>query len=78
MRACMQALMRQWRPGATVSGIRIANGKRLWITIRPDGSTEEREQTEAELREPFMSVTHVEEVAADGTPLAPSSPKLLA
>ena len=38
-----QGLMRQWRPGITVSGILIADGKRLTITIRPCGTTEERE-----------------------------------
>ena len=41
-----QGLLRQWRPGATVSGIRIADGRRLLVTIRPDGSLEEREHEE--------------------------------
>lgn len=42
-----QGLMRQWRPGVSVSGILIANGKRLTITIRPDGTTDETEYEEA-------------------------------
>lgn len=38
-----QALMRQWRPGLTVSGTLLENGKRISITIFPDGSLEEEE-----------------------------------
>ena len=38
-----QALMRQWRPGLTVSGTLVENGKRISITIFPDGSLEEEE-----------------------------------
>ena len=39
------ALLRQWRLGRTVSGILVENGKRVCITIHPDGSTEEREDS---------------------------------
>ena len=76
-----QGLMRQWRPGVSVSGIRIVDGKQLSITIRPDGTTEEKECEVEERehgdgcglhphcsRERFMSVTSLEEV--EGTPLA--------
>lgn len=38
-----QGLMRQWKPGTSVSGIRIDSGKRVTITIQPDGSSTERE-----------------------------------
>ena len=73
-----QGLLRQWRPGVSVSGIRIADGKQHSITIRPDGTTEEKEFEVAEREhgdgcgdgcghphcasERFMSVTHLEEV----------------
>ena len=36
-----QSLARQWRPGMTVSGILVDDGRRVSVTIRPDGSTEE-------------------------------------
>ena len=79
-----QGLMRQWRAGVSVSGIRIANGKQLSITIRPDGTMEEKEYEVEERergdgcshphcsRERFMSVTSLEEVqhTTEGTPLA--------
>ena len=39
-----QGLMRQWKPGMSVSGIRVVGpGKQLTITILPDGSTTEEE-----------------------------------
>ena len=38
-----QGLMRQWKPGMSVSGIRVVDGKQLTITILPDGSTTEQE-----------------------------------
>lgn len=38
-----EALMRQWRPGMTVSGTLVSQGKRMQITIHPDGTTEEKE-----------------------------------
>ena len=38
-----RTLMSQWRPGLTVSGTLISNGKRISITIHPDGSTDEEE-----------------------------------
>jgi hypothetical protein len=38
-----QGMLRQWRPGVSVSGIRIVDGKQHSITIRPDGTTEEKE-----------------------------------
>ena len=75
-------LMRQWRPGAVVSGVLVANGTRTWITIHADGSTTERERREALAIEEalpdcghrgcgkapvFFSSMKVEEVAADGT-----------
>ena len=75
-----QGLMRQWRPGTSVSGIRIVDGKQLTITIQPDGSSTEREQELEEeatehaddcghthcSRQRFMSVTFLEEVTTDG------------
>ena len=41
-----EALMREWRPGLLVSGLLVASGKRLSITIHPDGSMDEREHPE--------------------------------
>ncbi len=38
-----ESLMRQWRPGMTVSGTLVQNGRRIQITIHPDGTTEESE-----------------------------------
>lgn len=38
-----ESLMRQWQPGMTVSGTLVTGGKRISITINPDGSTDERE-----------------------------------
>ena len=38
-----ESLMRQWRPGMTISGTLVQNGKRIKITIHPDGTTEESE-----------------------------------
>lgn len=77
-----QGLMRQWRPGVSVSGIRVVGGKQLSIRIRPDGTTEEKECEVEERehgdgcglhphcsRERFMSVTSLEETTK-GTPLA--------
>ena len=46
-----QGLMRQWRSGMSVSGILIDDGKQLSITIRPDGTTEEREHEMEEASE---------------------------
>lgn len=34
-----------WRPGATVTGTIVSGGKRVTITIYPDGTTDEREET---------------------------------
>ena len=38
-----EALMRQWQPGMRISGTMVANGKRVSVTIHPDGTTEETE-----------------------------------
>eukprot|EP00929_Paragymnodinium_shiwhaense_P076254 TRINITY_DN39175_c0_g1_i3.p1 TRINITY_DN39175_c0_g1~~TRINITY_DN39175_c0_g1_i3.p1 ORF type:complete len:257 (-),score=30.26 TRINITY_DN39175_c0_g1_i3:76-780(-) len=35
---------RSWKPGMTVSGTLVNNGKRVKITIHPDGTTEEHEE----------------------------------
>jgi len=66
-----EGLMRQWRAGTTVSGILIMDGKRLKITIHPDGSTSEAEEEETQLcvESRFMSVVYLEEIDSDGTPL---------
>ena len=40
-----QMLMQRWEPGQTVSGTLVADGKRIRITIHPDGSTDEHEHT---------------------------------
>lgn len=42
-----QALMQRWRPGLTVTGTIMADGRRVSITIHPDGTTAEQvsEQT---------------------------------
>ena len=80
------SVTRQWKPGRSVSGVRIeqvgSTVKQISITIRPDGTTEERglevkmdEDTEEDehgcchthcSRKRFMSVTLLEEV----TPMA--------
>ena len=80
------SVTRQWKPGRSVSGVRIeqvgSTVKQISITIRPDGTTEERElevETDEEREEDehgccrthcsskrFMSVTLLEEV----TPMA--------
>ena len=51
-----QALMRQWRPGLTVSGTLVCDGKKITITIHPDGSTEEEEHA-ASGRASYLSTT---------------------
>mmetsp|Transcript_10634 Transcript_10634/g.21277 ORF Transcript_10634/g.21277 Transcript_10634/m.21277 type:complete len:203 (-) Transcript_10634:88-696(-) len=51
-----ESLMRQWQPGMTVSGTLVSGGKRISITINPDGSTEEREYT-ANARAKYRSTT---------------------
>ena len=38
-----EALMKQWQPGMRISGTMVANGKRVSVTIHPDGTTEETE-----------------------------------
>jgi DnaJ-class molecular chaperone len=40
-----ESLMRQWSPGMRVSGTLVSGGKRMHITINPDGTTEEREDS---------------------------------
>ena len=40
-----QELMQQWKPGHTVSGTLIVNGKWFSITIGPDGKAEEQEHS---------------------------------
>ena len=39
-----ESLAQQWRPGMSVSGSLVRNGKRVNIMIQPDGTTEEREE----------------------------------
>ena len=51
-------LMEQWRPGLTVSGILVSDGKRISITIHPDGTTEEQEHG-ADGRAGYFSTTTV-------------------
>ena len=53
-----QALVQQWRPGLTVSGILVSEGKRISITIHPDGTTEEHEHG-ADGRAGYFSTTTV-------------------
>lgn len=88
-----QSIARKWRPGMTVSGILVDDGRQHSVTIHADGSTEEREdetevvetdhETEAAEGEPgggcghthcmkrrFISVTCLEEIRVDGSPLA--------
>jgi hypothetical protein len=40
-----QALMQRWRPGLTVTGVLVADGKRVCITINPDGEVAEQTKT---------------------------------
>jgi len=37
------ALAKRWQPGGRVTGVLVRNGKRISITIHPDGTTEEEE-----------------------------------
>merc|ERR1719436_1582803 len=39
-----EALAQQWRPGQLVSGTLVRNGKRITITIHPDGTSDEKEE----------------------------------
>jgi DnaJ-class molecular chaperone len=39
------AIAAQWRPGMKVSGMLVRNGKRVTITIHPDGTSDETEET---------------------------------
>ena len=38
-----QALLRQWRPGFTLRGTIISEGRRVTVTIHPDGSMDEQQ-----------------------------------
>lgn len=40
-----EALLRQWQPGMRISGTMVSNGKRVSVTIYPDGTTEEHESS---------------------------------
>ena len=40
-------LWRQWRPGMSITGTLVRDGKRVTITIHPDGSSDEEEQRSA-------------------------------
>ena len=51
-----ESLMRQWQPGMTVSGTLVTGGKRVSITIHPDGTTEEKEFS-ASARAQYRSTT---------------------
>lgn len=42
-----QAMMQRWRPGLTVSGTLVWDGRFVSITIHPDGTTEEHDQGRA-------------------------------
>ena len=51
-----ESLMRQWQPGMQVSGTLVTGGKRVSITIHPDGTTEEKEFS-ASARASYRSTT---------------------
>ena len=42
-----QALMQRWAPGLTVRGSLVSDGRRISITIHPDGTTEEHTNSPA-------------------------------
>lgn len=44
---CPESLWRQWSPGASVSGTLVRDGRRVKITIHPDGSSDEEESDAA-------------------------------
>jgi len=48
------ALMQRWSPGLTVTGTIVAEGRRLSITILPDGATEEHECAASRASSLFM------------------------
>ena len=58
-----EALMEWWRPGLLVSGLLVASGTRLSITIHPDGLMDEEEHAERVMDRLFsytsMSITNV-------------------
>eukprot|EP00928_Gymnodinium_smaydae_P081286 TRINITY_DN64833_c0_g1_i1.p1 TRINITY_DN64833_c0_g1~~TRINITY_DN64833_c0_g1_i1.p1 ORF type:complete len:292 (+),score=59.46 TRINITY_DN64833_c0_g1_i1:93-878(+) len=39
-----EALARDWRPGMRISGTLVRNGRRVTITINPDGTSDEKEE----------------------------------
>ena len=39
-----EALAQQWRPGSRVTGMLVRDGKRITITIHPDGTSDESEE----------------------------------
>ena len=43
-----ESIWRDWAPGATVQGVLIRGGKRLSMTIFPDGTVEEEEEEQTE------------------------------
>lgn len=40
-------LAKQWKPGHTITGTLVRDGKHFQVTIKADGSTEEREEKTA-------------------------------
>ena len=47
----------QWQPGMRVSGTMVANGKRVSVTIHPDGTTEESEASSSRRAGGYRSVS---------------------
>mmetsp|Transcript_19927 Transcript_19927/g.45967 ORF Transcript_19927/g.45967 Transcript_19927/m.45967 type:complete len:207 (-) Transcript_19927:283-903(-) len=52
-----EALARQWQPGMRVSGTLVSGGKRISVTIHPDGTTEEAEVSTARSRANYRATT---------------------
>lgn len=51
------AVAAQWRPGMRVSGTLVRDGKRITITINPDGTSDEKEEAGASGSYTYMSST---------------------
>jgi len=60
-----------WRPGMTVSGTLVSNGKRVKLTIHPDGTTEEQESAasgKGSYSSVYKSDGHSTSITIDGDP----------
>jgi hypothetical protein len=57
-----ESLAQQWRPGSSVTGMLVRDGKRITITIHPDGTSDEQEEAAGRGRD----YTYVSQSGGDG------------